>query len=477
MKKPSSLISLTKITITSVTIAIALTSCSPLKSNSSLIQDTPAQETTQETGQGTSQETAQGTPKDTSTQDPPIQQNLTYRPFPQHTTYTLGVIKPDCVSQDQLDDDVRRIYDEWKERYLVQSEEDSNQYYVFYNLEKINEPMNAVSCSEGHGYGMLVTALMAGYDDNAKIYFDGLYYFYKAHPSKTDPTLMGWQQIKTSDGDIINTPPYDYEDGNFSATDGDLDIAYALLLADKQWGSDGRINYLEEAKAIITAIMKNDVNTKEWNLKLGDWADSSDSVYGTGTRSSDFMLSHLKAFQIVTNDSNWGKVADKTYEIINTLYKNESATTGLLPDFSYKEGSEYIAAYPNYLEVEYDGEYYYNSCRVPWRVPMDYLLSGDTRALEQLSMLNQWIQTSSGGNPDNINAGYRLDGSIIAEEKGVMVFIAPFAVSAIVDSKNKEWLNALWQYMAASPTEEGSYFDNSVRLLVMITVSGNWWSP
>ena len=415
----------------------------------------------------------------TTTQNTSTEQQITAtKPFPQHTAYTHGVIKPDCVSQEQLDNDVRRIYDEWKERYLVQSEKYPNQYYVFYNREKINEPINAVSCSEGHGYGMLATALMAGYDDKAKVYFDGLYRFYKAHPSATDSALMGWQQIKWSNGDIINTPAYDNEDGNFSATDGDMDIAYALMLADKQWGSVGEINYMKEAKTIINAIMKNDVNMDEWILKLGDWASSSDTDYGTGTRSSDFMLSHLKAFQAATGDPNWENVTDKTYSIINSLYGNQSSATGLLPDFSFKKGSKYVPSYPNYLEAPYDGDYYYNSCRVPWRVSVDYLVSGDPRALKQISALNHWVQTSSAGDPRNINAGYRLDGSrIVEEEKNVMVFIAPFAVSAMVDSGNQEWLDVLWDHMASSATDEGTYFDNSIRLLVMITVSGNWWTP
>ncbi len=150
----------------------------------------------------------------------------------------------------------------------------------------------------------------------------------------------------------------------------------------------------------------------------------------------------------------------------------------MLPDFSFKGGNEYIPANPNYLEKPYDGDYYYNSARIPWRIPIDYLLSGDTRALKQISTLNRWVQRSSGGKPSNINAGYKLDGSEISEEeKNVMAFVAPFAVSAMVDSSNQEWLNTLWNHMISSPTNEGDYFGNSIRLLVMITVSGNWWTP
>ncbi|WP_267918975.1 glycosyl hydrolase family 8 [Paenibacillus sonchi] len=128
-------------------------------------------------------------------------------PFPEHEPYQSGTIKPNHVSQGQLDNDVRKKYDEWKARYLVQPPKESDQYYVYYNLEKEASPANAVSCSEGHGYGMLITSLMAGYDPLAKDYFDGLYRFFKAHPSVNNPALMAWQQIKTAQGEVIDTPP------------------------------------------------------------------------------------------------------------------------------------------------------------------------------------------------------------------------------------------------------------------------------
>ena len=44
-------------------------------------------------------------------------------------------------------------------------------------------------------------------------------------------------------------------EGRNSATDGDLDIAYALLLADVQWGSIGEINYRGEAERTLEAIV------------------------------------------------------------------------------------------------------------------------------------------------------------------------------------------------------------------------------
>ncbi|OAJ74573.1 beta-glucanase [Brevibacillus sp. SKDU10] len=396
------------------------------------------------------------------------------RPFPQHTDYVSGSIKPNHVSQAELDNDVRRIYDEWKERYIKKHPKASNQYYVFYNLEKTVEPDNAVSSSEGHGYGMLATVLMAGHDAEAKTYFDGLYRYYKAHPSVINSALMAWQQVKDSKGNIIDNP----DGGNDAATDGDMDIAYALLLADKQWGSSGEINYLSQAKNVINAIMKNEVNYSEGILKLGDWADDSDSKYGKATRTSDFMLSHLKAFEKATGNSKWSKVVDKTYSIQNTLYTKNSSKAGLLPDFAVKKSSSYVPAPPHLLEDKNDGNYYYNACRVPWRLPVDYLMSGDSRAVPQLETLNAWIQKTTSKNPKKVMSGYSLDGKVLPKaDFNSMAFTAPFAVSAMIDSQNQEWLNKLWAHMASSPTKSNEYFDNSIRLLTMITASGNWWLP
>jgi len=154
----------------------------------------------------------------------------TYRAFPQHVKYYGGVIKPD-LPQKQLDASVRSFYILWKERY-INANCGNGQYYVWF------EKPGKQSVSEGQGYGMMIVALMAGFDKKAKNTFDGLYHYYKAHPSKRSPKLMAWAQDKNCK-DISGD----------SATDGDMDIAYALLLADKQWGSYGDINYLNEGKA------------------------------------------------------------------------------------------------------------------------------------------------------------------------------------------------------------------------------------
>ncbi|WP_163856069.1 glycosyl hydrolase family 8 [Paenibacillus elgii] len=401
-----------------------------------------------------------------------------FKAYPQHTVYAGDSIKPNHVTQAEMDATVTRLYKEWKAKYLKRNPYDPTQYYVWYadgDWFKDGE----ITVSEAHGYGMLITALMAGHDPEAKTYFDGMYRYFRAHPSAVNPQLMAWQQADNGSAIVdIN--------GADSAADGDMDIAYALLLADRQWGSAGEINYLEQARKVIDAIMESEVNHTEWTLKLADWAKDEDPMYGKASRPSDFMLQHLKDFRIVSGDSRWDKVIDQTYRMIRSVHEKYSPNSGLLPDFVFKDTDgqfkpvsekKWDTGNGYFLEGEHDGDYSYNASRVPWRLGTDFLLTGDRRAKEQLGRLNGWIRAKTGGKPEGIKAGYKLDGSAALGEDADLSFSAPFMVSAMTDSSNQQWLNDLWDYNAAIPTEDALYFGNNLRLLSMLVVSGNWWTP
>ncbi|MGV2687239.1 beta-glucanase, partial [Clostridium perfringens] len=118
-------------------------------------------------------------------------------------------------------------------------------------------------------------------------------------------------------------------------------------------------------------------------------------IFDTATRPSDFMLNHMKAFRAATGDARWDNVINKTYTIINSIYNGYSSNTGLLPDFVVKSGSNYQPAEGGFLEGANDGKYYYNSSRTPWRITTDYLMTGDTRALNQLNKMNTFIKSAT----------------------------------------------------------------------------------
>ena len=388
------------------------------------------------------------------------------RPFPQHTAYAPGTIKPVSRGQPELDRAVADFYRVWKARYLRSAGEGMR--YVFCNAEHSFQPRNTRSVSEGHGYGMLAAVLMAGADPEARADFDGLYRFFRAHPAGSHGDLMAWRQVASKRTTVTGA-----EDGE-SATDGDLDIACALLMADRQWGSAGAVNYRAEAAKVIAAIGRGETDPQRHTLTLGSWVDA-ESPYWGGLRSSDFIPAHLKDFAAATGDARWTRIADTTYQILGNLVSRFSPRTGLAPDFIVcGKGGAYRPAPPDYLESRHDGQFFYNACRVPWRVGTDYLLSGDPRALALLAPLNAWVRQAADGDPEKINAGYRLDGGP-AEQDGSAAFIGPLAVAAMTDPARPEWLNALWDDLVAREPGGEDYFGNTVKLLTMIVVSGNWW--
>jgi endoglucanase len=380
------------------------------------------------------------------------------KPFPQHSLYYPGTILPSQISRKAMDDSVRSFYDQWKSRY-INNNCGVNQYYIWF------EEGRKQSVSEGQGYGMVIVAMMAGYDTAAHSIYDGLFRYCQAHPSNNHPALMAWAQT----GDCKDL------DGS-SAADGDFDIAYSLLLADAQWGSAGGINYMREAKTKIAALMQLEINPKNYTIILSDdiLADSQDYF---DMRTSDFMPAHCKAFEWVTNDSSWRKVVDNNYNLFKMLDRIYS-NVGLMPDFIQYRNHKLQPAVPRYLESRYDGQYNYNACRVPWRIGTDYLLHGDPRAMEMLRKLNAWIRMTTNNEPDNISAGYSLEGDDLPGRNfEALSFICPFAVAAMSDSVNQRWLNDLWDYIIHFDMDAFDYYDNTIKLQNILILSGNYWDP
>jgi hypothetical protein len=196
------------------------------------------------------------------------------------------------------------------------------------------------------------------------------------------------------------------------------------------------------------------------------------------TRSSDFMPANFKAFEKATGDIRWTKVVSDNYKLFGYMQQTYSADAGLIPDFIRHVNKKPAPAQRNYLESRYDGYYNYNACRVPWRIATDYLLTGDPRAKAVNDKINRWIRETTKNKPYNISAGYTLAGNDI---KGryfeALSFIGPFAVSAMVDQKNQQWLNDVWDYLVNFKLKDYDYYDNSVKLLNMIILAGNYWEP
>lgn len=388
--------------------------------------------------------------------------------FPLQPTATF---QANAAEVSQLSAETTAYYELWKNKYVVQNHHSKNetQYYVFYGEETFEQAGHTVpvTVSEAHGYGMLIMAAMAEYDSEAKAIFDGMYRYYKAYPSSIGKNLMAWQQSDNGSALVCS-------EGSDSATDGDMDIAYALLMADKIWGSDGEINYLESAIAVINDIMTYEVNQEDWILRLGDWtyqASKSDPYY-SATRGSDFIVQYMPIFAQVTDDDRWLKLYDNTYSIINNIV--DEYKTGLMPDFLIKDSTgKFIPAPPNFLESENDGNCYYNSCRAPWRISMDYLVNGNTDALEFSKAITAFSKQTSNNDPWNIMAGYTPDGKAISDWND-LCFVSPLMISASA-ANDTDWHDSVREVCLNYGNDV--YFGETITMLCLIIDDGCWIVP
>lgn len=387
---------------------------------------------------------------------------LNARPFPQHVTYAPNSILPNHRTQEQLDDDVRAFYDYWKMEYLIEAGTNSDGILMYRVAFGKSEEARLTTVSEGQGYGMMIVPMMAGHDPDAQLIFDGLWAFVREHPSEIDSRLMDW-----------NIPE---PEGNASAFDGDADIAFGLLLADAQWGSAGRVNYHAEAEKMIDGILASTIGPETHLPMLGDWVDPYGGDFDQYMpRSSDFMLVNFRAYGKATNDSVWNDVIIQSQNVMTAIQENHSPNTGLFPDFIVIQDEMPKPAPAYFLEDSTDGSYNYNAGRDPWRVGLDALLYDDATSRAIVQKISEWIEISSGGNPANIRSGYELDGRPLPNsDYFTTFFVSPMGVAAMTDPSQQEWLNAVYDSVYDTQVD---YYEDSVNLLCLMVMSGNFWSP
>ena len=383
-------------------------------------------------------------------------------PFPVQMRYPDALTVPDHISPEKQHAVVRRVYDRWKSNYLsvVRYPFSSRKDYRITAGKK----RAMVTFSEGQGYGLILTAYMAGHDSDARTIFDGLYRFSRRHPSRIEPRFMTYKVPDT-------------RSRRTSAFDGDADIAFALLLADQQWGSNGTINYRQEATELINTLADKVLGMDSHLPMLGDWVSQEGEKYNQHTvRSSDLMAGHFKTFKMVSDTSVWETAVHKSQTLIDFLQSEFSPESGLVPDFIIKgaEGNP-MPAPANFLESRYDGDYYYNAARVPWRLAEDGLLWEDPGSLAQLQKMATWILAITNGDPARIGPGFQLDGTPLDNGDYMsMAFIGPFGLAAMTLKDQQNFVNRVFELCAGV---EQDYYEDTISLFSLLLMTGNYWLP
>jgi len=371
--------------------------------------------------------------------------------------YAAG-IRP-SQSNATMDTLLTKQYDAWKAANVVRADSVVSGGYAVQFSDR-----TYLTVSEGMGYGMLLTVLFHGHDADAQKLFDGMLSVVRARPayglvSNGQPSakyLMDWR---------VSANGASAGDG-WNAMDGDLDIAMALLMADRQWGSAGKWNYLEEGKGTINALRACNMNSDGSTRGLPS---------PTNNRTSDYMIGHFRAFKAATGDTLWGLAVDKAYQLLDRMQTVYSPSAGLMPDFVMNTNSASPQPSTGYIGDgnANEGYYWWNACRNPWRFSSDYLLSGDTRFAQVTGKMIDFFNRSSGGNPTNIGTGYALDGTKLSGGNSA-AYSGPICAGACVDARFQTFLDAMWDWNAKNLTT--GYYDSEIQLLSLVVASGNWWT-
>ena len=378
-------------------------------------------------------------------------------PFPHRAKYGQGIL-PNNYSRDEMNKDMLRMYNQWRELYITSEGCEPGEIRVLggggYKLG---------TCSEAIGYGMLISVYMATPTNSAHSDFDGLFRFYKRHliPGYG---LMEWEVNKYGNG--VNP---------WAAPDGDMDVAFALLMAHKQWGSKGSIDYLSEAKTLINNIMEHAVNKPQYTIARTQLVNV---LSWSNTMSSYQMPAFYNLFYYATGDKQWLQCIKAAYDLYD--YFSRANSTGLLPfrfRHDYSPVSYSSSGAPN------DYHFGFDSCRVPWRITLDYLWNGTSNSHLALELPNQqvnwfvnWIKQNKSGDYSQTPASFNLDGTQRSTFSSPRNMVAMMAPAAMVKASNQEILNELYDYLRSIELTHdwpGDYYQDTLLVLGMLTLTGN----
>jgi endo-1,4-beta-D-glucanase Y len=305
------------------------------------------------------------------------------------------------------------------------------------------EPNSTVS--EGIAYGMLIAAYMA---DQAL--FDELWKYERMWLD--DNGLMDW---------YINAAGTDRA-GTGAATDADEDMAFALVLADRQWGGRGTLDrsYLEDAKDQIKRVWDHEIYEGKLPRAGDHWGDWNN------VNISYFAPAYYRVFaQIDGNQAGWDAVLKTVYDTIDNALNasNGNQQNGLVPAWCTSRG---VPGSP--------GHYQYDACRTPFRIGLDFCWFGEPRAQAYVAKTTQFFAALGVA---SIVDGYDLNGTPHPANPGGQsaAFIGPAAVGAMASPSQPLFMEQGYAALAGGKLlVGGTYYEESWTVLSLLMLTGNF---
>ncbi|HYQ01551.1 MAG TPA: glycosyl hydrolase family 8 [Polyangiaceae bacterium] len=364
-------------------------------------------------------------------------------PFPQNR------FSSNCSYPKFRNADVKAAYDKWKADTVT-----GDGAGGFLRVKRPKDPglEDNSTVSEGIAYGMLIAVYMGD-----QSLFDSLWKYEQLWLDKNG--LMDWY-ISGNGKDRL---------GEGAATDADEDMAWALLMADKQWGGKGGLNdsYFNIAKHQIEQVYNTEIQDDKL-IKPGDTWGGWSTV-----NPSYFAPSYYRAFAKASGNNKWNDVLQTSYDTLakSLNSQNGNADNGLVPAWCTSDG----APNPNvWMGKTAPTHYQYDSCRTPFRIGLDFCQNAEQRAQSYVAKTSQFF--SNIGAKQMVD-GYDLNGNPRPEFSGGQsaAFLGPAAVGAMSSATYSTFLQDGYDSVATlNLLIGGTYYDESWTVISLLMMSGNF---
>jgi endo-1,4-beta-D-glucanase Y len=367
-------------------------------------------------------------------------------PFPQNRESSR------CTYPSGYDNaDVTAAYQQWRADTVTATGANG-----FLRVQRPNEPGLAPdsTVSEGIGYGMLIAVYM-----NDQNLFDNLWK-YEQHWVDASG-LMNW--YIAADGSGLGP------NGSGAATDADEDMAFALVMANGQWGGQGALDMTYEQYAVqqIQDIWKAEIEDGKLP-RPGEWG-------GWNTVNiSYFAPAYYRVFATLDPGDGWPAVVQTVYDTIAYAVNpaNGNQNNGLVP--AWCDDSHGSPCTPVDMNIANDTGYQYDACRTPFRIGLDWCWNGEPRAQAYVGLTSAFFSAIGA---QNIADTYAIDGSPEPQHPGghSAAFVGPAGVGAMSSATYGTFIDDAYAGVATRTyLVGGTYYEDSWTTLSLLMMTGNF---
>ncbi len=367
-------------------------------------------------------------------------------PFPQNRQSSR------CTYPTAYDnDDAAAAYRAWKADTVTSAGAGG-----FLRVQRPGDPglLPGSTVSEGIGYGMLLAAYM---DDQSL--FDALWKYEQLWVDKNG--LMNWYILADGSGLGPN--------GSGGATDADEDIAFALVLADKQWGGQGSLGtpYRQLAIRQVQSIWASEIQDGKLP-RPGEWG-------GWNTVNvSYFAPAYYRVFATLDAAHPWANVVQTVYDTLafSVTAANDNQNSGLVP--AWCDDSHGSPCVPVDMGIPNDTGYQYDSCRTPFRIGLDWCWNGEPRAKAYLALTSAFFAAIGAA---SVADGYAIDGTPRPQHPGghSAAFVGPAGVGAMSSATYQRFLDDAYAGVATGTYRAGgTYYEESWTAMSLLMMTANF---